>query len=918
MKGKLKTISIGLVVCNLLLPFNIVFADTISESEMAKTGSSMEETTNTISDTVDTTKTSEIESSETATTDTINKEAEPNGTTETNKENIQPAAQQMAIQAASTTIDTVADLQTALSGASEGDTITLGDNFTTNITATMTLTVPNVNVTIDGNGKTLTTSNNIRLLTIAGNGTGSIRLTNITLSGANGGSGATTTQTGKAIFDNVVFDSFATGGDGSALHVGGNQTEIVNSTFSNNINSATGYSGGAIAGKGFNGQLTVKNSKFINNENKALGSVVGGEGGAMFFYNPSANAKFLIENCYFEGNKAVENATGSAAKLADGGAITFFNIVQGVQIDINGSTFYKNIAGDDGGAILIQTNSNISSGVTLYNNTFYQNLAQGADASANSGGAIQIYANGSPTQGNKALIDYVNNTFYDNEATYRGGAIGSSGYLTNLSAGRYQNNLFVGNRSNGAGYNNIADSSVAGSGDLGGNIGFDNGKASTVTVADVFGVYPVSLIPNSSGISAGATSDNTIIPTLPIAPEKAANQKGTISNYTVDQRGYSRSADLTDIGATEIFWIKYDSNGGTFSMNELSAYDGTVYYEGTEPTAYYQVSYDGAQEIVPSGVDNLKAHKENSTFLGWSTDAAATQPDVNYSAGTSLNILASNITLYAVWAVQAADVTVHYLDEAGKTIADDVVLSGNVGDTYTSSQKVIAGYTFKEVQGAATGTFTDTAQEVTYVYTKDVPKEGKVIVHYVDESGKELAKDVTLTGTVGTDYKADQKAIAGYTFKEFKGQATGKYEETVQEVTYVYTKDIVKEGKVIVHYVDESGKELAKDVTLTGTVGTDYQADQKAIAGYTFKELKGQVTGKYTEATQEITYVYTKNDDTKPSNSDDTKKLPNTYNNRTGNRLPRTGEKQSLWLTIGGGLLLLLGASYLLKRKKSQ
>ncbi|WP_152994112.1 MucBP domain-containing protein, partial [Lactococcus lactis] len=37
--------------------------------------------------------------------------------------------------------------------------------------------------------------------------------------------------------------------------------------------------------------------------------------------------------------------------------------------------------------------------------------------------------------------------------------------------------------------------------------------------------------------------------------------------------------------------------------------------------------------------------------------------------------------------------------------------------------KTIDGYTFKEVQGNSTGTFTDQAQTVTYVYTKKVLSE---------------------------------------------------------------------------------------------------------------------------------------------------------------------------------------------------
>lgn len=65
------------------------------------------------------------------------------------------------------------------------------------------------------------------------------------------------------------------------------------------------------------------------------------------------------------------------------------------------------------------------------------------------------------------------------------------------------------------------------------------------------------------------------------------------------------------------------------------------------------------------------------------------------------------------------DVTANYVDENGNKIAGPVVKSGNVGDQYSTEQKEIDGYTFKEVQGNATGTFTADAQTVTYVYTKN-------------------------------------------------------------------------------------------------------------------------------------------------------------------------------------------------------
>ncbi|WP_424350113.1 MucBP domain-containing protein (plasmid) [Latilactobacillus sp. 5-91] len=66
--------------------------------------------------------------------------------------------------------------------------------------------------------------------------------------------------------------------------------------------------------------------------------------------------------------------------------------------------------------------------------------------------------------------------------------------------------------------------------------------------------------------------------------------------------------------------------------------------------------------------------------------------------------------------------TVKYEDEAGNKLVDNVVKSGNIGDYYTSEQKAIKGYTFKEVKGNPNGIFLDKAQTVTYVYTKDPVK----------------------------------------------------------------------------------------------------------------------------------------------------------------------------------------------------
>ena len=68
--------------------------------------------------------------------------------------------------------------------------------------------------------------------------------------------------------------------------------------------------------------------------------------------------------------------------------------------------------------------------------------------------------------------------------------------------------------------------------------------------------------------------------------------------------------------------------------------------------------------------------------------------------------------------IKGEDVIVHYQDEQGRTIAPDEVLNGNIGDGYVSAAKEIAGYTLKTRPKNATGFFSDTIQNVIYVYSK--------------------------------------------------------------------------------------------------------------------------------------------------------------------------------------------------------
>ncbi|WP_237671220.1 MucBP domain-containing protein, partial [Lactococcus lactis] len=83
--------------------------------------------------------------------------------------------------------------------------------------------------------------------------------------------------------------------------------------------------------------------------------------------------------------------------------------------------------------------------------------------------------------------------------------------------------------------------------------------------------------------------------------------------------------------------------------------------------------------------------------------------------------------------------------------------------------------------------------------------------------------------------------------------------DKVQTITYVYKKNPVAGGAVKVKYIDTYGNIISKDVNKSGNIGEDYSTEQKTIAGYTFKEVQGNVTGKFIDKVQTITYVYKKN-----------------------------------------------------------
>ncbi|MDU2139689.1 MAG: MucBP domain-containing protein [Streptococcus mitis] len=236
------------------------------------------------------------------------------------------------------------------------------------------------------------------------------------------------------------------------------------------------------------------------------------------------------------------------------------------------------------------------------------------------------------------------------------------------------------------------------------------------------------------------------------------------------------------------------------------------------------------------------------------------------------------------------NVVVHYVDTEGNTLADDTkdVENGSLSEKYDTTDNkpaklekdgTVYYLTAKELKDGSkpeNGAVVEGTTEITYVYEK----AGNVLVHYVDEAGNTLQADAvdTKDGKPGAKYDTSDNDMKptrittseGKVYElvpaSTKGNETGDVEAgKTTEVTYVY-KEV--KGNVVVHYTDEAGNTIAEDVkdTTDGSVSSAYDTTDNKPATITTKDgkvyvlvptsTKGEETGKVTEGTTEVTYVY--------------------------------------------------------------
>ena len=252
---------------------------------------------------------------------------------------------------------------------------------------------------------------------------------------------------------------------------------------------------------------------------------------------------------------------------------------------------------------------------------------------------------------------------------------------------------------------------------------------------------------------------------------------------------------------------------------------------------------------------------------------------VENTNNTSGNMIEGTIeVIYYYERTNAGGVIVHYVDEDGNKLADDVTISGKVQDPYKTEQKDIPNYDFVRVEGETEGELVEGTIEVTYIYKK-IP--AKVIVQYLEKDDTPddntdnvvLAPEETIEGFSGDTYNTERVEIENYKPADPEPEnSTGTMTKEDIYVTYYYERK--PSGIVTVKYVDvDTNEEILHKVQtedgeeytsyreqMSGLCGLEYTTQAKDIPYYNFvEELRpSNATGVYTEEDIEVIYYYRK------------------------------------------------------------
>ncbi|WP_143462329.1 BspA family leucine-rich repeat surface protein [Levilactobacillus enshiensis] len=302
-------------------------------------------------------------------------------------------------------------------------------------------------------------------------------------------------------------------------------------------------------------------------------------------------------------------------------------------------------------------------------------------------------------------------------------------------------------------------------------------------------------------------------------------------------------------------------------LDDINIVDGTFTITKAPATITVnsqQVTYDGQAHQLTATVTG----EVNSEKLAYELDTTPQTAAGTYTVTPVLKSAAVNqnydVTLTpGTLTIQAATghVHVHYVNESGQPIAPDHDQSAEVGTAYTLIAPTIPGAILISTPANVTGEFALAPVDATFVYHQFGPtnpdKLGRVSAHYLDETGKSIAADQTVVGSIGATYQLATQH-PGYILVGGAANATGQYTEVPVDVTLIYhqlSSHPAGNGTVITHLVDEQGRPLAADQIHVGQTGTSYQLATPQLKGYLAVNTAA-TTGTFSNTATDATVVY--------------------------------------------------------------
>ncbi|MBR1691909.1 MAG: starch-binding protein, partial [Lachnospiraceae bacterium] len=222
---------------------------------------------------------------------------------------------------------------------------------------------------------------------------------------------------------------------------------------------------------------------------------------------------------------------------------------------------------------------------------------------------------------------------------------------------------------------------------------------------------------------------------------------GTDGNAVNASKTFKKQKSVID-GSYDLYLKKPSGWGSTiYCYAYVDENTNNHAWPGVEMTSLGEDTYG---YNLPSDMTNAKViFNDNSNQV-----PGQNKPGFEYTKGTSMLYENGSLTEVVIEKEQGT-VTVKYVDTNGTEIAASRNMSGDVGDSYTTSAATVSGYTLKTTPSNANGTYQSGTITVTYVYEAAASNEDPAVV-----AGK-LADGATFDTETATVQYTLQNADSG-------------------------------------------------------------------------------------------------------------------------------------------------------------